>query len=172
MAAKRPTAPKACNLMTDVAGDGDWNNASMLVKSKNLDIVSGDVATTAKDFYAVLRLSDFTFANDNWATLGYRWMFGSVGGGARYDFEYRRGGTGTINSSATIGGQAVPYSVKVIGNAIVWKVPRAGIAALARPNLVWSGFGGNSQVLSSTADDASDSGKKYKDRQPSCIPMF
>jgi hypothetical protein len=168
-ATKKKPAPKSCNMMTDVADDGDWNMAPT-VKSKNIDILSGDVATGKTEFVAVLRLAELNFSSDNWATLGYRWTFGATAGGARYEFEYRRSNTGEFRSSAAIAGAGVDYTVGIEGNAIVWRVKRKGVAPLARPNLIWTNLGANSQVMSSTADDAiGTDAKKYKDRAPSCV---
>ena len=160
--------PKACLLMEDAKDDGDWNTASV-VKSPALDIQSADVATGPTEFVAVLRLGSTNFSSDQFAVLGYSWRLGASAGGARYEFGLRRGGTGSYNLEGSIGGQAIPNLKYEIGNnQIVWRFPRKGIAALTRPNLVFTSFGANSNVLSSTADDA-QSNKQYKDRQPSCV---
>ena len=165
---KKPAPlPRTCLLLEDAKDDGDWNTVST-VKSPALDIQSADIATGPTEFVAVLRLGSTNFDADHYAKLGYIWRLGAGAGGARYEFELRRGGTGTLNSVVTVGGQGVTHTREVANNAITWRFKRAGLGALARPNLVFSTFGANSNVLSSTADDAM-SNKLYKDRQPSCV---
>jgi hypothetical protein len=160
--------PKACLLLEDTRGDGDWNLAPP-VKSDNVDIVSADIATGPTEVVAVLRMAAMNFSNDQWASLGYAWTFGATAGGARYEFRLRRTAGGEYIGGGSIGGVGIAgLTPTVVGNDIVWKFKRKGIAQLARPNLVFSSFSAITNILSSTADDAQSS-KSYKDRQPSCV---
>lgn len=161
--------PKLCNLLTDAKDDVNWSMGAGTVKSPALDIVSADIATGPTEMVAVLRVAKADTSADNYAKLGFRWRLGATGNGVRYEFEMSRGlATQTQRTSATVGGTAVAHTFSVVGDAFVWKFKRAAAPAMARPKIVWGDFGANSNVLSSTSDNAA-SERKYPDRNPSCV---
>ena len=173
IAAKKPV--KFCNLVTDAKGDGEWDNASM-VKSDALDVVSADIATGKSEFVAVLRVAaadlKSALVTDHYANLGYTWRMSGVANGNVYQFEARKaaGNSQELRHSVAVAGSGVAgYTFTVVGNSLIWKFKRSATTALARPKLVWTDFNASTAVLSTSADSADVSKKKYPDRAPSCV---
>lgn len=173
IAAKKPA--KICNLVTDAKGDGEWDNASM-VKSDALDVISADIATGKTEFVAVLRVAaadlKSALVTDSYANLGYTWRMSGVANGNIYQFEARKaaGNSQELRHSVAVAGAGVSgYTFTVVGNSLIWKFKRSATTALARPKLVWTDFNASTAVLSTSADSAEVSKRKYPDRALSCV---
>lgn len=72
VAAAAPKAAPVCNLVTDAKGDGTgflFTDADYLPNDANLDLVSGDIASTAKVITAVIR-TDALDLSDSAAPTG------------------------------------------------------------------------------------------------------
>lgn len=163
-----PPPPPACNLITDPPGDG--KSGSGLVNSDALDIISGDIATGKNEIVAVLRLKSNAF-KDTWHYGGYTWRMAGTAAGQKWSFRAGNDAFGTVRYAMEIGTTGIPQVTFEMGpgNTLVWRAKRSDVAALARPNLVWTDFSANTAWLSTPADQTELSKKVYKDKQPSCV---
>lgn len=171
-AAKRRPAPKPlCNLMVDDQKNDGNSNLLPGVSSQMVDIISADVATSKNELVAVLRLAKTSTDGETWTRLGYEWAFGANANGTAYAFRARLTGSGQMIPGVQIGDQNPPYTFTIdqATKSFVWRVPRKGVGAMARPKLVWTKFSANSSIFSSTADNMANADARYPDLHPSCV---
>ena len=173
-------AKKLCNMHTDPKDDQSYY-LFPANSSKALDLLGGEVATGKNELVAVLKVGSTNTANDTWSKLGYKWGFSFTAGGADFDFVVSRSGGGLVpggkqfdSPSAVIGGTPLDASKKqftysVVGDTFVWRVPRKGVKALAKPRLVFTTFRSSVMANGANADNASTNNTKYPDRALSCV---
>ncbi|HVF03667.1 MAG TPA: hypothetical protein VNA20_02390 [Frankiaceae bacterium] len=165
---RTPPPPPACMLVTDAPGDG--KSGSGFVSSDALDIISGDIATGKTEIVAVLRLKSNAF-KDTWHYGGYTWRLAGTAAGQRWVFRAGNDAWGNVNSAMEVGTTGIPQAKFELGpnNTLIWRAKRSDVAALAKPNLVWTDFAANTAWLSTPADYTDLSKKVYKDKQSSCV---
>lgn len=189
-AAPKPKVKPVCNLLTDAEGDAKF---LVLPSDPNLDIISGDIATSDKSLTAVLRLKSFS-ASDAQSTLGrnYYILFNvpgqanpvylsaeagttSVATGFAYSFGTLVGGAvGTYTAAKDT--TAIVGAIDPAAGTITMTVPLAALAQVAtvKKGVKISGLHAESTqafvVLVSTVDSA-DGGKSYVAGTPSCVKV-
>lgn len=165
---KAPLPPPSCNLITDDAGDG--KGMSGTVTSDTLDVLSGDLATGKTELVAVLRVKSNAH-KDTYHYGGYKWRMGATAAGQRWAFQANNDAFGNIRASMSVGDVGVPLAGFEVGpnNTFIWRAKRSEIAALAKPNLVWTDFAANTAWLDFPADYTALSKKKYADKGRSCV---
>ena len=173
---------KVCNLHPDPHGDVS-HFLFPVNESKALDLVGGEVATGKNELVAVLKVATTDTTNDRWVKLQgpFKWNFSFTAGGSDYHFVVTRSGGGLApgakqsdTPSVEISGvQLDPskkqFSYSVVGNTFVWRVPRKGVKALAKPNLVFAAFRSSTMANGASADTSLTTTTKYPDRAPSCV---
>jgi hypothetical protein len=186
-----PKPAKVCFQLTDEQGDAYVgsanNNPAGQPATPALDIVSGDIATGARNLVAVLRLktldSDPTLVGG--ATYELKWTAGGIAqsvvyrlfAGGETEFVYNPGtGTATEDDFAVAG-----FADKAT-STITWTIPRSKVAALKKPGTKFAGLsatagigrnvmlaGGVNPVRGSTGSDTAETGKTYTDLAPTCL---
>jgi hypothetical protein len=182
----KPVKP-VCNLMTDAKGDGE----GLLNSADGLDIVTGDIASDAKNFTAVLRLAGppstsptpdapegsnyyVLFSVPSATNVMYLSMSIDFKGAVTYNYgDLEKLGTST---NYTDRGDATG-SIK--GSTVTISVPLATLAGLGsiKPGTKVTGLQGEvyvpigvPMVVSSLQPaDVSDSGKSYVAGAKSCV---
>lgn len=165
-----PAHAAGCPSLTDPAGDGQWDIASV-VSSGKLDVLSADVSSGPTTVVAVVRLA--SFAPDHVDRLGIAWLAGWTIDGGRYEVELRQSAvTGTsyvAEYSGPSGTGPVSYAIDATAATITWTIPRSALPVLATPGRVFSDLGAFSRVLSSSADNAFADGGFHTDGTTGCV---
>lgn len=167
-----PPPPKpTCNLVVDPAGDA-------LFQSSQLDILSGDVASSLERVAAVLRLKSLD-GQEPATALGARWDFSFqiIPGVGRYTLSARREASGATTATLTRdGGTALPVQVTLdpSRSQVFWSAARSNFKEL-HPEVIskayFFGFSARTYAgpLDLEADVAVTSTGKYIDGYPSCL---
>jgi hypothetical protein len=161
----------SCPLFVDVLGDG----ASPLLpalRSDQLDIVSGDVASGATSVVAVLRLK--SLAPDTVTTFGGVWAVRWTINGNQYSVSVRRDVHGEY-AALFLGGSAgvLPgVTIDVANATITWTLPRTALPDLATAGQTFSGIAATTYLMLGTvytnADEAVTS-QTYVDQTAGCV---
>ena len=187
----KPVKP-VCNLLTDDAGDASFLPG---VADDNLDILSADVATSAKTLTVELRLKSYS-ATDTNAPFGrnYYVLFSAPGQPNPIFLSYS---VGPLASSASYGdlepgAGASSYTPKgtatvaVAGTNITLSAPIADLSSLAaiKPGTKLTDLNANATVLVGVPDnpavgtpgvvfsaDTATGGKSYIAGTPSCVKV-
>lgn len=179
----KPVKP-VCNLLTDPTGDASLQ--APIPTDDSLDIVSADVATSAKTISVQLRLKGYS-ATDFSAPLGrnYYVLFSAPGQSNPIYMSYESDPSGSAYSFGTLvtsAGQGSFTSAKaakdatgsIVGNNITINVPLSSMAELAtiKPGVKITDLHAETTaaavVLVFTVDDATG-GKTYVAGTPSCV---
>jgi hypothetical protein len=179
---KKPV-PTVCRLVTDAGDDASLTGADP--SHAPLDIVSGDIATGARNQIVVLRLK--SLATDpallSGVTYKVTWTAGGLGQSMTL-FQYADGAHSATFDANTETGAAGESTPKVLvdpaTSTITWTITRKTNPALAKPGAKFTGIEASTQSGANVSNGGftfngsfgggdTASGKSYTDRTPSCV---
>jgi hypothetical protein len=163
-----PAQASTCNLLVDVAGDGQWVGG---INSSQLDIRSGDVASGPTTVVAVLRMT--SLVDNIYSQLGPSWTIAWTIDGHGYAADLRRGAgpnpTYVATFSSPSGTVTPAWSYDLGTGVITWTIPRSALPDLATPGRTFTEIRAVTRLLSSSADQALSTAT-YDDQTASCVP--
>jgi hypothetical protein len=183
-APKKKPVPPVCMQVVDQSGDGKAYGVS---DSPSLDILSGDIATGARNLVVAMRLS--SLERDQLQVTGTSYLFTFTVSGVKQSVAYHLYATGEAigryDAAAGTGSVTEEVDVPVVADpvtkTITWTVPRKLVAELKKPGAkfselslkAWSAVNqktssgeGRSQLGSG---DTAESVKTYTDFAPTCL---
>ena len=167
-----PKPSKVCQLLTDPSGDTGLPQASAPIEAPSLDILSADIASSAKTLAGVIRVR--SLRDDPTTTVGAQYILyfyvgeaewrltGKRQNGSNDVFTLRPPGTGASDSP-------IDGKFDTATNAIYFSVPRKAVPELK--NFKVTGLRSVASVSPpGTALDSAEGNKAYVDLTPSCLP--
>ena len=165
-----PKPVKVCQLLTDPANDTGIQQAPVPIDAPSLDIVSADIASSAKTLVGAIRVR--ALRSDTMTTTGAQYMLYFTVGEAEWRFSARRradtADSFDIRPPGATADTAIGGSFDATTNAIYFTVPRKAVPELK--NLKVTALRVTAAVNPpGTAFDSATGSKPYVDLQPSCL---
>lgn len=166
-----PKPAKVCQLLTDPSGDTGFAQVSAPVESPSLDILSADIASSAKTLAGVVRVR--SLRGDAATTVGRQYVLYFYVGEAEWRLTGKRvtgsGDSFTLHApGTTAAGVAIDGRFDDTTNAVFFSVPRKAVPELK--NFKSTGLRAVASISPpGTALDTAQSTKPYVDQTPSCL---